>query len=62
MSKTYENIRKITTGKGDGYTTGYLLDYPYFKENYKMIAIDISRQNKLEQILEQFRKLILQLT
>ena len=48
MSKTYENIRKITTGKGDGYTTGYLLDYPYFKENYKMIAIDISRQNKLD--------------
>ena len=24
---TYENIRKIATGKGDDYTTGYLLDY-----------------------------------
>ena len=32
MSKTYENIRKIATGKGDDYTTGCLLDYPYFKE------------------------------
>ena len=31
MSKTYENIRKIATGKGDDYTTGCLLDYPYFK-------------------------------
>ena len=40
MRKTYENIRKIATGKGDDYTTGCLLDYPYFKENYKMIAID----------------------
>ena len=48
MSKTYENIRNIGTGKGDGYTTGSLLDYPYFKENYKMIAIDLSRQNELD--------------
>ena len=40
MNKTYENIRKIATGKGDDYTTGCLLDYLYFKESYKMIAID----------------------
>ena len=48
INKTYENIRKIPTGKGDDYTTGCLLDYPYFKENYKMIAIDLSRQNELD--------------
>ena len=48
MNKTYENIRKIVTGKGDDYTTGCLLDYPYFKENYKMIGIDLSRQNELD--------------
>ena len=42
--KTYENIRKIATGQGDDYTTGCLLDYPYLKENYKMIAIDLSKQ------------------
>ena len=48
MNKTYENIRKIATGKGDDYTTGYLLDYLYFKENYKMIATDLSRQNELD--------------
>ena len=48
MNKTYENIRKTATGKGDDYTTGCLLDYPYFKENYKMIAIDLSRQNELD--------------
>ena len=48
MNKTSENIRKIATGKGDDYTTGCLLAYPYLKENYKMIAIDLSRLNKLD--------------
>ena len=48
MNKTYENIRKIATGKGDDYTTGCLLDYSYFKENYKMIAIDLSKQQALD--------------
>ena len=48
MNKTYENIRKIATGKGNDYATGCLLDYPYSKENYKMIAIDLSRQNELD--------------
>ena len=48
MNKTYENARKIATGNGDDYTTGCLLDYPYSKENYKMIAIDASRQNELD--------------
>ena len=37
---TYENIRKIATGQVDGYTTNCLLDYAYFRGNYKMIAID----------------------
>ena len=47
-NKTYENNRKNVTGKGDDYTTGCLLDYPYFKENYKMIAIDLSKQQALD--------------
>ena len=41
--KTYENIRKIATGKGDDCTTGCFLDYSYFEENYKMVAIDFSK-------------------
>ena len=32
---TYENIRKIATGQGDGYATGLLLDYAYFSNTYK---------------------------
>ena len=41
---TYENIRKIATGQGDDYTNGCLLDYPYFADTYKMIAVDLSKQ------------------
>ena len=48
MILKHENIRKIATGQGDDYTTGCLLDYPYFKENYKMIAIDLSKLQALD--------------
>ena len=34
--------------KNNGYTTGSLLDYEYFKNHYKLIAIDLSKQIKLE--------------
>ena len=46
--RTYDNIRKLSTIRGDDYTTGCLLDYNYFKENYKMIAIDLSKQQELD--------------
>ena len=45
---TDDNIRKITTGQGNDYTTGCLLDYNYFNNYYKMIAIDISEQQGLD--------------
>ena len=45
---TYENIRKIATSQGDDYTTGCLLDYIYFKNYYKMIAVDLSKQQALD--------------
>ena len=48
MTKTYGNINKIAIDQGDDYTTNCLLDYTYFKENYKMIVIDISKQQKLD--------------
>ena len=42
--KTYDNIKKIVTSQDDDYTTGWLLDYSYFKKYYKLIAIDLSKQ------------------
>ena len=46
--RKYDEIRKITTGKGDNYATGCLLDYDYFKKNYQLIAIDLSKQRELD--------------
>ena len=45
---TYESIRQIATGQGDDYTSGCLLDYIYFKNYYKMIAIDLSKQRQFK--------------
>ena len=45
---TYKNIRKIATGQGDDYATGCLLDYPYFKDTYKIIVVDLSKQQALD--------------
>ena len=47
-TKLYVSIRKIATGQGDNYTTASFLDYPYFKENYKMNLIDLSKQQALD--------------
>ena len=35
-------------GQGDNYTTSCLLDYVYFKNYYRMIAIDLSKQQTLD--------------
>ena len=43
----YENTRKIATAQGGDYTTSWLLDYPYFKDSYKMIAVDLRKQQAL---------------
>ena len=33
--KRYKEIRKLTTGQGEDYTTGCLLDYEYIKNHYR---------------------------
>ena len=35
-------------GYGDDYATGSLLDYAYFKDNYRLIALDLSKQKALD--------------
>ena len=56
---TYENNKKNAAGQGDDHTTGCLLDYTYFKNYYKMIALDLSKQQAVD-ALQQCNKLILQ--
>ena len=53
--KTYDNIRNIETGQGGDYTTGCLLDYPYFKKHYKLIATDLNKQQILDADPNNFR-------
>ena len=46
--KRYKEIRKLTTGQGEDYTTGCLLDYDYIKNYYRLIAVDLSGQEELD--------------
>ena len=46
--KQYDEIRKISTGQGDDYTTGCLLDFAYFEKNYRLLAADLSKQKALD--------------
>ena len=46
--KTHDNILKNTTGRGDDYMTSSLLDCQYFNKCYKMIAIDLSKQQAFD--------------
>ena len=43
-----DEIRNIATRKGDNYATGCLLDYDYFKKNYQLITVDLSKQRELD--------------
>ena len=45
--KTEEAYEKIIGMSNSDYTTGNLLDFAYYKENYQLIAIDISKQTKI---------------
>ena len=46
--KGYGEIRQLTTGQGEGYTTVCLLDYAYIKNHYRLIAVDLIRQKELD--------------
>ena len=46
--KQYDEIRKIATGQGADYVAGCLLDYQYFKNHCKLIAVDLSKQKELD--------------
>ena len=43
LIKQYDEVRNVSTGQGDDYTTRCLFDYAYFKNNYRLIAVDLSK-------------------
>ena len=52
-----QHIITLERFQGDDYTTGCLLGCPYFKKYYKPIAIDLSRQQKLDADLKVIQKI-----
>ena len=48
MEKNFDQILKNNLSTYDNIRIGCLLDYPYFEKGYKLIAIDLSKQQKLD--------------
>ena len=42
LIKQYDEVRKISAGQGDDYTTRCLLDFAYFEKNYRLLVADLS--------------------
>ena len=60
LIKQYDEVRKVSTGHGDDYTTGSLLDYAYFKDKYKLIVADLSKQKALHADLWAIQQIVFQ--
>ena len=60
LIKQYDEIWKVSTGHGDDYTTGCLLDYAYFKDNCRLIAVDLSKQKALNAAPRAFQQTVFQ--
>ena len=46
--KSYKEIKRLTTGQGEDYSTGCLLNYDFIKNHYRLMAVDLSRQKELD--------------
>ena len=59
LIKQYDEVRKVSTGQGD-YTTGCLLDYAYFNDNYRLTVVDLSKQKALDADPRAIQKIVFQ--
>ena len=57
--KQCDEIREISTGQGDYYTTGCLLDFTYFEKNYRLTAVHLSKQKALDTDSRAIQQIIL---
>ena len=60
LIKQYDEIRKVSTVYCRDYTTGCLLDYAYFKDNYRLIAVELSKQKALDTDPRAFQQIVFQ--
>ena len=61
LIKQYDEVRKVSTGHHDDYTTGSLLDYAYFKDNYRLTAVDLSVDLSKQKVLDADPRVIQQI-
>ena len=54
--KRYEEMEKITRRQGEYFTTRCFLEYEYFKNHYRLIAVDLCRKKLLDADSNQFNK------
>ena len=52
--------KKVSTGYGNDYTTGCLQDYGYFKDNYRLITVDLNKQKALDADLKAIQQIVFQ--
>ena len=57
--KQYNELRKVSTGQGDDYTTSCLLDFAYFNKNSRLIAADLRKQKALDADLRAIQQIII---
>ena len=48
LIKQYDQVRKVSAGQGDDYTTGCLLYFAYLKNSYRLIAVDLRKKKALD--------------
>ena len=48
LLKQYDEVKKVSTGQEDDYTARCVLDYAYFKDNYRLIAVDLYKTKGLD--------------
>ena len=60
MIEQYDEVRKISTGQRDDYTAGCLLDHAYFKDNYRLIAVDLNKQKALDADPRKLQQIVFQ--
>ena len=58
LIKQNDEVRKVSTEQGGDYTTGCLFDYAYFKDNYKLISIDLTKQKALDAHLRAIQQIV----
>ena len=56
LQKQYDEVKKVSTGQGDDYITECLIDYEYFKDHYRLIAVDLRSQSTLSRKIKNIKK------